>query len=298
MTRGRPRKQIDLSLVSTLRAEGLTVRAIAERIGDVSYSRVYQEIKKTNKKTSPPEAPAPASVKCLPNITPPPPLEAHNTAFSLAYSGKQPVSSDKLTFRGGDYYRFEYGNDVVYAHKNRILVWVNGTKGPTPEETEGRARGRARAIIGEFAQSKGITPLWSDFGGVSSPHFTVEDKDLNAWLLEQPEALKAHGLKTETTSHRKKVQADIPAGRATLEDLLDLPEAVREMIRHEIKTSKEMGEFAHAVGVRFTRIEAREDRLLEALEQVQANQAQVGEALREIVAILDLPGKPKGRAMT
>ena len=298
--RGRPRKEIDVSRIATLRAAGLSVRAIASVLGNVSYSRVYSELK-NNKKTPTSETTIPrSSGECLPNTSNTAPLAAHNTAFSLAYKGTQPVSLDKFVLNNNPYYRFEYGKDVVLAHKNRILVWINGTKGATPEETEGRARGRARAVLAEFAQDKDITLVWGDFGGVTSPHFTVEDKELNEWLLAQPEALAAHKLKEETTSHRKQVQADCATARATLEDLLNLPPAVRALAEQGIRQQNENGKqvlmLSNSVLELVKAVKGRMDTFEEREAFMEAKMLQITDALREIA--LDRPKQQERRMET
>jgi hypothetical protein len=268
---GRKKKPLDLVLVAKLHADGLTVRAIAERLGNVSYSTVFkqlenkktrikkQEIKKQDKKTShlvdgkSCKNPVPSFASSTKQTPPPlalPQLEAHHSQYSVRYAGKQPVSL--VSFRPLHNIVYEFDKDGVHMlayggkDKDHALVgWVNDAEGKTTDEIEGKTRARAWLAMRQLAAEQGLTLDRTTFAAKSEPHFTLKDDEFNALLLavlrENPSKALKMGIKAGDSSHRDQPEFVPKEGKRSVDTLLEMitewPDA-KEATFAALETSK------------------------------------------------------------
>lgn len=258
----RPKKPLDLGKVAGMRAAGLSYRAIARACG-TSHVSIWKLLINTSAdvkvNTSPllintPQNPSsemerngssPAPPCASPTSEHPPSTRLpqlafasiHRYWFSCAYAGKQPELGKRVDYANNSYYvREEKGQYRLEAHPHRLKVWVYGITGQDTPDLKARARGRARAILGEIAREWGLVPDWKDFRETSAPEYVLTEEPLNQAVMavagqDKEESRQKLGGVPGDSTHQRNFEAKEALGEATIDGLAwmshELPEDVR-----------------------------------------------------------------------
>lgn len=242
--RGRPKKSLDKDLILKLHAEGLTTRQIAERIGKVNYATIARLLQnsptsllqnstdvlqnsvakpKTHSDVKPNLVAKPVSTLLPPTTNTPPArseLDAHHSAYSLAYKGKQPVSLLKFGLKGVPYYKFEFDDAVILAHTRRIIIWINKYVADRVEDIDAGTRGRARRIMAEFATKYGLELDPNSLIQKTDIHYVLTDGNTNDFLMDilllDKSMAKELGITPGDASHPDNVEFTGQKGKDSL----------------------------------------------------------------------------------
>jgi hypothetical protein len=284
----RPKKQVDMAKLAELRGLGLSTRNIAKQMGE-SQSTIWRVIQNpviqnpdsiqnhpTSKNGKSCKSPASSNLN-LPKEHPPlPQLDSHHSAYSFAYQGKQPVSSDKVAAKNNIFYRFDYvGTKKILAHKGRIVVWMENCAGGSVDEIERLNMEKVKRIIAGFAFERKIAPIWPSLRKVAEEHLILQDKALNDLLLaiirENPEEALKMGIKAGDTSHPDTPEF-VPEGgkdsvRTLLEILKDWKNA-KDTTFGLVQFGKDTKTILEIVNTRMERVEANQERITQIMENM------------------------------
>jgi hypothetical protein len=172
-------------------------------------------------------------------------FDSHHSGFSSKYTGKQPKSGRSWAMKGNrnnmvythDLEPENVNGAIIQIHTGKLKLWLNntlGTRGNTPEQIEASIKGRARAIIGEFARNHDIIIDWKSLQKMTDKHLTVKDEELNEILSElfesAPEIARKMGWVNGDSSHpdqnELKGEEGMRTAKGIREIFYELPETV------------------------------------------------------------------------